>query len=363
MQKKIIALAIASALTVPAMAFADTTIYGVLDAGYAQTKGDNGTVTKETDAFGFSTMTSSRLGFMTTEDLGNGTKVMGKIETGLSGNIMSNYTQGKTTGDGTTIDATSLGNREINASVIFSQGTTVKLGYGSTLIRDFSLGYAPDPGGNLVGNILNNNADFGSNRANGLTLTQAMDNFSVSVQLTDHTTKVTGSVDNKSGNGYLVGGQYAAGPFSIGAAYQDQETITGGVAATSDLTHKIGIVAGSWDFGVAKVLAEYGTDKADQSVAASATLPTKADGLSIGAQAPFGDILGFVQLSKGKWNPNTTSTTSSDQDQSGYTIGAKYNLSKASYGYISLGENKIDSNGTAVQNKVDQFAIGMVHVF
>ena len=32
MQKKIIALAVASALTVPAVAFADATVYGIADA-------------------------------------------------------------------------------------------------------------------------------------------------------------------------------------------------------------------------------------------------------------------------------------------------------------------------------------------
>ena len=115
MQKKIIALAIASALTVPAMAFADTTIYGVLDAGYAQTKSDNGAgKTRETDAFGFSTMTSSRLGFTTTEDLSGGTKVMARIETGISGNVMSSYIQSTSpfiapgSGDGTSVDRKSV---------------------------------------------------------------------------------------------------------------------------------------------------------------------------------------------------------------------------------------------------------------
>ena len=360
MQKKIIALAIASALTVPAMAFADTTIYGILDAGYAQTKNDNGAgKTRETDAFGFSTMTSSRLGFMQTEDLGNGSKVMAKIETGLSGNVMANYTQGSGF-DGTTVDATSLGNRELNASVMFNQGTTVKLGFGSTLIRDISLGYAPDPGGNLVGNILNNNKDYSSNRAVGVTATQAMDKFSVSVQLTSKTTKSNVGPDVKSGNGYLIGGQYADGPISFAAAYQNQETTTNtGAVMNSDGKHKIGIIAGSYDLGAAKIIAEYGTDKTDDTLLASNN-GKKANGLSIGAQAPFGDIVGFVQLSKGKVNAGGAAV---DQDQSGYTLGGKYNLSKASYGYVSFGDNKIASAGALAQYKVDQFAIGMVHTF
>lgn len=366
MQKKIIALAIASALTAPALALADTTIYGVLDAGYAQTKAEvsgPGGGTGELDAFGFSTMTSSRLGFMHTEDLNGGMKVMGKVETGIGGNVMGSYTQGSSL-DGTAPSATTLGNRELNASLMFNQGTTVKVGLGSTLIRDISLGYAPDPGGNLVGNILNNNADFSSNRATGLTVTQGMDKASVAVQLTKKTAKVTGNGDLKSGNGWLVGGQYADGPMGVAAAYQRAETSGNdpfGVQ-NSDVTKKIWILAGSFDLGAAKLLAEYGDAKSDQSVGASPTAPTKANGLSIGVQAPFGDIMGFVQLSRGKHNYDTR-TAEGDLTQSGYTIGGKYNFSKTSYDYLSFGQNKVNGGSINAERKVNQVAIGMVHTF
>ena len=245
---------------------------------------------------------------------------------------------------------------------MFSQGTTVKLGYGSTMIRDISLGYAPDPGGNLVGNILNNNKDYSSNRAMGVTVTQALDKASVSVQLTSKTSKASGAADIKTGSGYLIGGQYTDGPISVAAAYQNQETTAGSAILNSDAKRKIGIIAGSYDLGVAKIIAEYGTDKTDDSLTAS-TNGQKHNGLSIGAQAPFGDILAFVQLSKGKVNTGGTGTV--DQDQSGYTLGGKYNMSKASYAYVSFGDNKLKSGGTAgtPENKVDQFALGMVHTF
>jgi Gram-negative porin len=361
--KKIIALTIASALTAPALALADTSIYGVFDVGYGQTKETAGSTqtSQELDSFGFSTMTSSRLGFMNTEDLSGGMKSMVKIETGISSNVMAGTTESPAgTPDftkGSTLAATTLGDRELNASLMFSQGTTIKLGYGSTLIRDISLGYAPDPGGNLVGNILNNQAAFGSNRAVGATVTQAFDKGSVAIQLTDKTTKVSGDVDNKSGNGYLIGGQYADGAVSVAAAYQDQESIAGTVAATSDATRKIGIIAGSYDFGVAKLIAEYGTNKTDDSVSG---LSAKVDGGSIGVQAPFGDVLGFVQLSHGTANDGADG----DQTVSGYTIGGKYNISKATYGYVSFGENKMDAGtGAAYQVKVDQFAFGLVKTF
>ena len=359
MQKKLIAVAVASALAVPAMAFADTTVYGVLDAGYAQTKGETagaGGGTYELDAIGFSTMTSSRLGVMNTEDLGGGTKIMTKIETGISGNVMGFFTQGSTT-DGTTIDATKLGSRELNTTLMFDQGTSVKFGFGSTLIRDTSLGYAPEPGGNLVGNILNNNSDFSGNRAAGITVTQALDKASVAAQMTVHTTKLSGNVDNKSGNGWLVGGQYADGPISVGAAYQSQNTVTGSTVASSDMTRKVFVLGGSYDFGVAKVIAEYGSSKHDESVSG---INVEGSGFSVGAQAPFGDILGFVQVSHGTYKDGLGN---GDQTLSGYTVGGKYNLSKASYGYLSIGQNKVGDNSVVPEYKVSQFAVGVARSF
>lgn len=89
MQKKIIALAIASALTAPA-AFADTsnmTVYGVLDADFVSVKSSTvaaGQVTSRTRL----DSNASRLGFKGSEDLGDGLQAIYQIETrvNLSGN-------------------------------------------------------------------------------------------------------------------------------------------------------------------------------------------------------------------------------------------------------------------------------------
>jgi len=364
MQKKIIVVAIAAAFSAPA--FADTTIYGVLDVGYARTKQTTtpavgGETSNELDAFGFSTFTSSRLGFTNTEDLSDGMKIMSKIETGIGGNVMGYYTQGSTS-NGTTIDGTSLGSRELNTSLMIDN-TTVKLGFGSTAIRDISLGYAPDPGGNLIGNLLNNDKRLSGNRQVGATVVQDFGSgFKAQVQVTDKTQKVTNADDLKTGNGFLVGGQYADGPISVSLAYQHLDTTQNNTSGTqtNDVTSKIAIIGASYDFGVAKLIGEASTIKADDSVSSA---NAKATYESIGAQMPLADnkLLAFLQFSHGSYNLGNSGNP--DQTMTGFSLGGKYNLSKASYGYASVGQDKLNQTGNVSGWKVQQFAVGLVHTW
>ena len=374
MQKKIIALAIAAALTAPALAFADTTVYGILDAGYSSTSTTlsalaGGDTKTGIAAYGFSTMTSSRLGFTATEDMGGGMKAMVKIETGIGSNAnagaaASPATPGKQATNGTTIDATSLGNRELNASVMMD-ATTVKLGFGSTMIRDISLGYAPDPGGNLVGNILNADAtNLSSNRATGLTVTQGFDKLTGTVQLTARTRTADNTADEKNANGYLLGAQYADGPISVAGAYQNQKFTTTAAlnpVTLTETTRKIFILGGSYDLQVAKLIAEYASVKSDQTVVPVNN--AKNSYFSFGAQVPVGDkILAFAQISTGKVNRGTA--TAVDQTLKGFTVGGKYNMAKTTYAYASVGNIKLDvQSGFNNGYKVDQFALGLVRIF
>jgi len=374
MQKKLIALAVASALAVPAAAMAagDTTIYGVLDAGYSmnettlQSGGDTKTAL---DAITFSAMTSSRIGFMHTEDLGNGMSLMGKIETGIGSNpnagdydSISSGTPVAHSTKGSTIDATSLGNRELNLTLMIDK-TAIKAGYGSTMIRDISLGYAPDPGGNLTGNILNfDGTNLSSNRAAGVTVTQDFGSgLSAAVQLTTNRRTADNTADWKSQDGWLLGAKYAEGPISASAAYQDQKNTLstfGNTTLTTDGERKIWIMGASYDLEVAKIIAEYANIKNDDSVGAGTN--AKNSYFSFGGQVPLQQFLLFAQYSIGKVNFGAPGDN--DQDIKGYTLGAKYNLSKASYGYLSVGGIKLDEDTSAPNPgfKANQVALGLV---
>jgi predicted porin len=396
MQKKIIALAIAAAFSAPA--FADdnvkVSVYGMLDVGYGnevKTVTASGAVAPNTNKYNqsalqLSTMTSSRLGFLATEDMANGTKATLKVETGISSNAMAGFSQtgANTAGtgtattavgaNGTTLDATTLGNRELNLALAFATETTVKAGYGSTPIRDISLGYAADPGGNLVGNLLNNDATLGSNRAVSLDVIQQFGPVKATVSMSKDSLNKTDnagvvSTVNAGGNtrGYLVGAEFKQDAVAASFAYQNQGTMSTAGATGVDASQKIAILGASYDLGVAKIMGEFANIKNDDKANALATGNGSRNYTSVGAQAPFGDVLAFAQVSMGKVNRVATGATASEsRNASGMTLGAKYNMSKLTYAYATYGQTNlkagaVDANATGV--KVSQFALGLVHTF
>src|SRR5665647_2011069 len=89
MQKKLIALAITAAFA-SAPAFADTSVYGVVDSGFGtvnNTSTTTGGVSTKTgmQAINFSQFWTTRFGIKSTEDLGNGMKMTAVVETNIAG--------------------------------------------------------------------------------------------------------------------------------------------------------------------------------------------------------------------------------------------------------------------------------------
>lgn len=92
MQKKIIALAIASALAVPAVAMAEATVYGQMNMAYEVIDNGADTALVGTAADSTSNVSSnkSRLGFKGTEDLGNGLTFLWQMEGEVMGDTGAN---------------------------------------------------------------------------------------------------------------------------------------------------------------------------------------------------------------------------------------------------------------------------------
>jgi predicted porin len=394
MQKKLIVLAIAAMASTSA--FADTTLYGVLDVGYANAAktalGATAATSLKTGeaAFAYSTLSSSRLGVLSSEDMGDGLKATVKAETSIGSNQMSGFGTTSTatpTNNGTTLDLTVLGSRELWVALSTASGTTIQAGYGSTLIRDITLAYSADFGGNLVGNAMTNDSLLGSNRVVGATVSQSFGAITGTVQLTTNTDSKDGATNTQNGNGYLLGLLYADGPLSLGVALQSVKTvdalaapatvstaanltissITGlPVTATSDAQRDITVLGGSYDLGVAKLFAEFATIKNTDNITATKT--TKKTYESIGVDVPFTSaITGFVQLTAGT-NDSSASATGASVNVSGYNLGGKYFLSKTTYAYLSVGELKLAEGTTAtgadvIGAKTDQYTIGLVKAF
>ena len=395
MKKSSIALAIVD-LSVPAFAV-DVTVYGVLDAGYGDTSKTVTTtagvgVKQGQAAIAFSQVLTSRLGVVATEDLGGGMKAIVRIETGIGSNPMAGVVQGTGANfassgalkqNGTTIDATSLGGRELHATLDFGQGTALKIGYGSSPIRDFTFAYDSALQGNLVGSLITNDAVTANNRSNAISVLQTIGPVKASIGAMRNTDTKDGFPDQLYGpagsatglgNGVQASLQYADKALSLGIAYQSAEvtsTTTFGTTLTNltDVTTKVIVFGASYDFGVLKLTAQYADIKLDDSITVNAVGEGSRKHENIGVNVPVGAATLFAQYSKGKQDQVVaTGVASVSRDLSGFTVGGKYDFSKTTYAYVSYGQTELKV-GAATDNagnigvKSNQYALGLVKKF
>jgi len=379
MKKSLIALAALASVAGVAQAQSSVTVYGFLDVGYGDNSKKIAGVEQGQKALAFNNFSSSRFGLKGVEDIGSGVKASFTIETGISSNTTTGstgYTPGTTTAPavgttGTTLDATTLGSRELNATISLPTGTDVKAGYGSTAVRDIVLAYDAGFGSNAVGNILVNDPQFSSNRATQLYLAQTVGGLKFGGGIAQNTTTKDGYSDNKA-NGYSLAAQYTVGRFSAAAAYQNSKTqtssVTGAATTSADRNVKTTIVGASYDLGVAKLLAEYGKVKTDNNLDTVIAGQGDRHGVSVGVQVPVGKFTPYAQYSTGKKNEAYTAAagTTEDRDYRGYSVGTKYDLSKRTYAYLHYGNTKLDAGAEAtagVEVKNTQATVGLVHAF
>ena len=117
------------------------------------------------------------------------------------------------------------------------------------------------------------------------------------------------------------------------------------------------LINGSYDLGVAKLVAGYNNVKlSEEGVAGSA----KANEWNVGVEAPLGANLavgiGYAQ-SKLKFDGSEFLKSTS------VSAALKYNMSKRTFAYAALNQSKIKVTGTAEQAKGSLYAVGIQHSF
>jgi predicted porin len=406
MKKLLIATAALAMVAGTAQAQSSVTVYGVFDAGYSETSKTVSGTKNTQDAFSYNNFTSSRFGLRGTEDLGSGLKASFVVETGISSNPMAGFSQtnaSASTKAGTTIDATSLGGREFNASIDTASGTSIKVGFGGTAIRAVNLGFDAAYGANLVGNILTNDATFSSNRRTGAGVSQKFGDFTVGAAITKNDDS-TATTEVKTASGSIFNLGYAKGPLAFGAAYQSDktstnavaqattystkdscsaasETLVGNVSLTgaggskalcaanavpaSDKKSDVTVIGASYNFGSAQAFAQYGKVKTNDNTVENGLGDGNRSGYSVGVRVPMGKAVAFAQMSDGSKNEVITRGTAAiKRDWSGSSVGALYNFSKRTSAYAAIGKTKLDgTSGVTNEIKVEQIAVGMAHSF
>jgi predicted porin len=311
------------------------TLFGVLDVNAQNIKNNTSTQRLSTDG-----IASSRLGFRGVEDLGGGLRASFHLEAALSPDVGSaGGGNGLTNASGT--------------SALFNRRATVSLlgGFGEVRLgRDYDPTFWNltnfDPfGTNGVGSSLNVVSTLGSGvntlvRANnsvgyflpgnlGGLYGQAMVAAGEGSETAGQTTNATSNNATTTGAGNkYYGGRlgYAAGPFDVAVAYGTTESTTG-------QKYKLGNVGGSWDFGVAKIMAQYINAKYNAVIG-----DRKQVNYLLGAVVPVG--AGEFHASYDRANQSGAGTGSNDANL--MALGYVYNLSKrtALYGNIARIDNK-----------------------
>jgi len=248
MKKSLVALAVLAA-SGAAMAQSSVTLFGVVDAGYAVGKGSISNKTTLRNS-GYN---SSRLGFRGVEDLGGGMKASFWLEAGVNND------------DGTGSASSALNQAQTAANVgtqglTFNRRSTVSLEGGMGELR-MGRDYTPqfwsetvyDPfGTNGVGtNIAFNKGGFTGVRASNSIgyLSPSMGGVKLWAQ-TYMGENASTAAKAGNGNGYRI--TFDQGAISL--AYAGSSTTTG-----AGTTNKTSNIAGSYDLGVAKLMAQSNT--------------------------------------------------------------------------------------------------------
>lgn len=364
MKKTALALALMAGFTGAAFAQTSVTVYGIVDAGIVSERGGaTGNLTKLTSGVA----SGSRLGFKGTEDLGGGLSALFLMENGFA------------VDNGTATQGGVLFGRQAYVGLGSNAGGTVTLGrqytpqYLTLVMADpFATGMAGD-----AANLMPNTGDAASRMNNSIKY--ATPNFAgFTGELAYGFGEVQG--DNKAKRQYGLAVGYGAGPLAVRLGYHNRDN-----TGVSTDNAKNTLLAGTYDFKVAKLHLAYGVNKGVNSSPirgvtdaisgantsnpyARATAPTFGSSDSrdalIGVTVPFGPHTFLASYI------NKNDKSAANQDANQWALGYRYALSKrtdlyAAYARINNKNNASYTVGSAIETGSGDkaFNLGVRHTF
>lgn len=380
MKKSLLALAAMGAFAGAAHAQSSVTVYGKLDSGFSNRVVEGTSVTSTGSSMVFNAHETSRFGLRGTEDLGGGLKANFMIETQI-GDDNSNSSptlQGTTAVGGS--DSEALGGRAMWAGISGNFGE-VRVGNQNAFSKDYVAAFSSSGGSNVVGDptmaagrAIEKTSKSGllDSRYVGVSYaTPTISGFTAKVMIVsdkqDNATANTLSAGEKNSSGQEFAIQFAQGPIAAAVSYGQYEangtTIATNLAVTSAETatlqkHTLLSVNASYDFGVAKLFAKYGSVVQTQ-VDGSPTTDGKSQTTVIGVRAPVGNTALFANYAAGTYESVTGTTSFND---SGYQLGIEHSFSKRTKIYGIYGATDTDISATT-KERDRQYAIGLVHNF
>ena len=330
MKKSLIALAVLASAGV-ASAQSSVKLFGIVDATLQRVDNSNGGKVTRLHNSGYN---SSRLGFRGTEDLGGGMSASFWLEAGVNNDNGS--------GAATNLNNQSTGTSTASAGtqgLTFNRRSTVSLGGGWGEVR-LGRDYTPqfwnltvfDPfGTNGVGTNQMLNSSVGgpvtvrASNSIGYFLPGNLGGFYGQLQHY-RGENASNTANSKDGTGTALRIGYANGPANAALGYSTTKYVTGDIKTTN--------IGGQWDFGVAKLMGQYGRDRVSGSL-------TGKGGL-IGGLVPVGP--GEIRLAYSTYKTDALGNPKSNKIALGYV----HNLSKRTAVYATYA--RVKNSGGAAQS-------------
>lgn len=375
MQKKLIALAVAGLASGAAVAQSNVTIYGIADAAYVYSSGDNSPSStnqhknQSLSAIQSGGWSGSRLGFKGEEALGNGLKAIFTLEYSLA--IDTNNGVGSNAGS---TNAMSSGQGGAGSS-LQSRQTWVGLSgdkWGqATLGRQYSPGYFMLRNDSFAGATL---SPWGRlSNTNGMTITPnsaarwnnsvayASPNWSGFQVKTiygfgENTSTNTLSSGTSDGGAFALGGNYANGPFNVDLLYQQTKTGPSASSFADGKSRNEWYLGGNYDFKIVKIYGSY--QQMDRNDAISSTAKKQDSNVwQLGISAPIG-ANGTVMAVYGQSEIDNGIVGNKDSEAKGYGIAYAHKLSKRTTLYTALvGFDNKNSTAFTSSSTADQTAV------
>lgn len=336
MQKKLIALAIASLVSAPVFAQSQVTLYGTFDAGvrHQDNADTNGGSNWTMNSAG--TYNSNRWGMRGSEDLGNGMKANFNLEGGFmsgSGDI--------STGAGTH----GIFSRK---AIVGVSGNWGKLDLGRNYTTIFYTTGAYDPFHYKYTGIIPIAGLDGARRNNSITYT-SMNMNGLTVRANHAFGEVAG--DTGLGANNEVGASYGNGPFSMGIAYGVDR-----IASSPDLDSKQWTIGGAYKVKPFELMVGYDVDKTD--VAGGGSNDRKVSWIG-GRYAMSGN--NAVSLA---YYHDKRDTAAADGSSKLWILGFVHNLSKRTEFYADIDNRKVDGTlNTGTDSSNTGISVGINHAF
>lgn len=334
MKKSLIALAVL-AVSGAASAQSSVQLYGLIDSYFGSTYA-GGLKQTVVNSGGIQT---SRFGFKGSEDLGGGLKANFLLESGIS------------------VDrgATNTG----AAGSLFTRQSYVGLsgGFGEVKVGKIWTAYDDQVGVGAAAwnanvltpatNVWASSANYNGNPNN--TIYYATPDFGGFTAAGSYSLGENKTAAANAGKVVAFNVAYSGGPVFVGLAYQSEKA--NGLATATKYTQ----INGSYDFGVAKLLAAYGNVKDGADV--TGTAAPKIKEYQIGVDVPVGSAFTL----SGGYATSKTSGLAANLKASGFGVTGLYALSKRTNLYAGFQNAKQEVAGTS--SKLGTYAAGIRHTF